>query len=350
MSSTGPKTLPERPAILIILMGALGDVVRGLSVVDAIKSFRPGSRITWLVEPACAGIVRLHPLIDRVVVFNRKEWRKGFLSAFREIRSEKYDITLDMQRHSKSGLFSWVSRSPRRTGFHRRDSKEGNWLFNTEYVPYQGDDIPKAQHYLTFLDRVGIPRLVQHRSALQQITIGTLEPSYREMLPSQYVALVLGSSWESKDWPEEGYRQLISRLLELPTISVALLGDKTKAAMGERLALEANSARVVNLAGKTDLNSLVGVLNDASVVVGPDSGPGHISGSVGTPHITLFGPTPVKRNAPTGSEELTLSSNVGCAPCRRRVCPGLGGVCMKLITADAVMEKVRGVLGSGAGV
>lgn len=115
--------------------------------------------------------------------------------------------------------------------------------------------------------------------------------------------------------------------------------------MGERLALQAHSERVVNLAGKTDLRSLVGVLNDAAVVVGPDSGPGHISGSVGTPHITLFGPTPVKRNAPTGSEDLTLSSNVGCAPCRRRVCPGLGGVCMKLITADAVMEKVRGVLG-----
>ncbi len=328
---------------LFILMGALGDVVRGMYLVNSLKAAEPDAHITWLVEPACSGILKLHPAIDEIIVFNRPKGLAGVWEIRKELSKRSFDITLDLQRHSKSGLFSWFSRSPRRIGFHRKDAKEFNWLFNTEYVDPQGEAISKIEHYHTFLKPLGLPQPERLSSGLEGITLEGVTASWAEQLRIEpYVGFILGSSWESKDWPVEGYEGLLSLL---PGGTVVFLADKSKIAMAERLQQVATKATVVNLAGKTNLTELVALVRGARVLVGPDSGPGHIAGAVGTPHITLFGPTPWVRNAPRGSEELTLTANVGCAPCKRRVCPGLGKVCMKLLRPEMVFDKMAGFMG-----
>ncbi|MFN4895102.1 MAG: glycosyltransferase family 9 protein [Pseudomonadota bacterium] len=328
---------------LFILMGALGDVVRGMYLVNSLKAAEPDAHITWLVEPACSGILKLHPAIDEIIVFNRPKGLAGVWEIRKELSKRSFDITLDLQRHSKSGLFSWFSRSPRRIGFHRKDAKEFNWLFNTEYVDPQGEAISKIEHYHTFLKPLGLPQPERLSSGLEGITLEGVTASWAEQLRREpYVGFILGSSWESKDWPVEGYEGLLSLL---PGGTVVFLADKSKIAMAERLQQVATKATVVNLAGKTNLTELVALVRGARVLVGPDSGPGHIAGAVGTPHITLFGPTPWVRNAPRGSEELTLTANVGCAPCKRRVCPGLGKVCMKLLRPEMVFDKMAGFMG-----
>jgi len=324
-------------------MGALGDVVRGMYLVNSIKSAEPDAHITWLVEPACSGILRLHPAIDDIVVFNRPKGFAGVLEVRRELAKRSFDITLDLQRHSKSGLFSWFSGAPRRIGFHRKDAKEFNWFFNTEYVEPQGEAISKIDHYHTFLDRLELPQPQELSSGLEGITLANTTASWAEQLRGEsYVGFILGSSWDSKDWPVEGYEGLLSMI---PGGTAVFLADKSKIAMAERLERVQTKARVVNLAGKTNLTELVALVRGARVLVGPDSGPGHIAGAVGTPHITLFGPTPWVRNAPRGSEQLSLVAHVGCSPCKRRVCPGLGKVCMKLIQPEMVISKMSKFMG-----
>ncbi len=328
--------VPDR--VLVILMGALGDVVRGLYIVDMIKRASPTTRITWLVEPACAGIVRLHAGVDEVLVFDRPQGLRGVLRLRKEIQARTFDVTLDLQRHFKSGLFSWFSRSPRRIGFHRRDAKEMNWVFNTEYVDPQGEGIAKVDHYQTFLEKINVSTAGELTSGLDHIRLENLSAPWVQSVQRPYIALILGSSWDSKDWPEEGYRGLLERL---DTGMVVLLGDKTKVEMGSRLEAVPTRATVLNMAGKTTLAELVALVRGARACIGPDSGPGHIAGAVGVPHITLFGPTPMLRNAPRGSEHLALAASVPCSPCKRRVCPGLGKVCMRLITPEAVLDRLR---------
>lgn len=324
-------------SILIVLMGSLGDVVRGMYLVDAIKAASPDTRITWLVEPACAGVVKLHPRIDEILIFNRAQGVRGIAALRRELSQRSFDITLDLQRHLKSGFFSWLSGARRRIGFNKSDTKEGNWIFNTEYVPARGETIPKVEHYQLFLDALGLPRPSELSSGLRDITLASLDAEWVSQLSPRYIALVLGSSWDSKDWPEEGYAGLIGRLEDQ---TVVLLSDKTKVDLAARLENVETRASVVNLAGKTSLRELVAVVRGARAVIGPDSGPAHIAGAVGTPHVTLFGSTPAVRNAPRGSESLTVSADLGCSPCKRRVCPGLGKVCMKLIHPEAVLGKL----------
>ncbi len=330
--------------VLIVLMGSLGDVVRGLALVDACKAAWSECSITWLVEPACAGIVRLHPRIDRVVVFERSRGLAGVLNLRRELRRERFDVTLDLQRHLKSGIFSWLSGAKRRVGFNPKDTKECNWLFNTEFIAESAESIPKVEHYLKFLGVLGIPVPEQLSSGLEHITLANISADWKGELSEPYLGLVLGSSWDSKDWPEEGYAGLLGTLEAEGLRSVVLLGDRSKVEMAARLEASATALKIVNLAGKTTLKELVGVLQGARVCVGPDSGPAHICGAVGTRHITLFGPTPMIRNAPRGSEELSLSSLVGCSPCKRRICPGLNKVCMRLISPESVLQRIGDVI------
>src|SRR5690606_22353666 len=92
--------------------------------------------------------------------------------------------------------------------------------------------------------------------------------------------------------------------------------------------------------GKTDLKELLAILATARFCIGPDSGAGHICGALGVPYVSLFGPTAPLRTAPFGSEDLVLQSQIACAPCYRRECPGLNKLCMRLISVKSVLEKV----------
>ena len=98
------------------------------------------------------------------------------------------------------------------------------------------------------------------------------------------------------------------------------------------------------MVGKTSLLELVAVLKAATVGVGPDSGPGHLAAAGGTPYVSLFGPTAPARTAPYGSEHLVVQSGVSCAPCYKKRCPGLGRLCMRLISVEAVHKKLSEAL------
>lgn len=332
------RVCPQR--ILIVLLGAIGDVVRGMNLVRALKDAYPGVHITWLVEPASSSIVRLNPQIDEVIVFERRAGWRGVVNLWRTLRGRRFDLTLDLQRHAKSGLFSWLSRAPRRIGFHRSDAKEFNWIFNTETISAQGEQLSKVQHYLCFLDALGVARPVQLSAGLEEVTLEKLAPAWRDQLAPDFVGMVLGSSWDSKDWPEQGYRGVLEQAHTAGVRQVVLLGDRSKSELASRLERLEAKVQILNLVGKTTLPEVVAVVAAARACLGPDSGPAHISAAVGTPHVTIFGPTSVSRNAPFGSEHLAVSSHVGCAPCKKRVCPGLGKLCMRLITPELVVERL----------
>jgi ADP-heptose:LPS heptosyltransferase len=116
IKSAAVMPISSKPSILIILMGSLGDVARGLGLVSQIKAHRPQSRITWLVEPKCADLVGQHPQIDNIVIFKRTWSVTAVWDLFQQLRKEHFDIAFDLQRHLKSGFFSLISNGQRRIG------------------------------------------------------------------------------------------------------------------------------------------------------------------------------------------------------------------------------------------
>lgn len=334
--------MSERRArsFLIVLTGSLGDVVRGLPLIDAIKAAEPGAHITWLIEDKWQKILSLHPALDRMIAFERRRGLQGVLELRRALQQERFDVVLDLQRHFKSGVFNRFARAARRIGFHRRDAKEGNWLFQTERIPYRGNGIPKTEHYLLFLDQIGIPRPQKLSFGFERIDSSTLAGEFSLPAGQRRVVVLLGSSWSSKDWFASGYARLLKSILDRTRAGIALVGDGSQTRMADELMEAIPDPRILNLVGRTSLPQLVGILHQAQVAVGPDSGPGHISAAVGTPYVTLFGPTDPVRVAPHGMLDLSVRADIGCAPCMRRTCPGLNKICMRLISPDEVFGQV----------
>lgn len=327
-------------SILIILTGALGDVARALPLIDQLRRTHPKIKIAWLIEDKWRAILDLVRGIDEIIVFERARGIAGVLNLRKQLAQRKFDITLDLQRHFKSGIFSLFSRAPRRIGFHRQNSKELNWVFNTETIDFVSNAVPKILHYLEFIKALGIQPHSNLEFGVRRDDLNLLLPKVITEISDQFVAIVLGSSWESKDWTAKGYLGLAQELIELDGSRVILIGDRTKVELAGRIEQQINSTKLINLVAKTTLPELVAVLNQAAVVVGPDSGPGHISAALGTPYVTLFGPTLPSRVVPYRNEALVIKSDIGCSPCWQRRCPGLGGLCMKLITVAEVRAKI----------
>lgn len=322
---------------LIVLMGAVGDVTRGLILPSIIKEAYPESKIGWLVEPISQSLVKMNKHVDSVIVFQRSKGVSGVPAVIREMREFKPDVVLDLQRHFKSGVFTWLSGARKRIGFHRKNAKEFNWLFQTERIPFRSDATPKIDHYLLFMEQLGI-RTSGNRD--YSLKLPKVSDDIEVLLEKKPIGFVLGSAWDTKDWPLSGFIELTKKIREKSNANILLFGSKGQIPLGEEIISKSRSDGVYNLAGKTSLSELCSVISKCSVVIGPDSGPGHMTAAVGVPYISLFGPTSPQRTAPDGNLSLVIQSNVPCSPCYRRVCPGLDKVCMRLISPEMVMQKV----------
>src|SRR5262249_40210467 len=120
-----------RVRLLIVLPGALGDVIRGLPLLGRLRRRHPDATIGWLVQPLSAPILAGHPWLDRVHRFERSRGVAGYVAVAREVRAAGYDVALDLGRSAKTAWLCALSRAPRRIGFAREDAREGAWLLAT---------------------------------------------------------------------------------------------------------------------------------------------------------------------------------------------------------------------------
>ncbi len=336
--------LQGRESLLIILMGSLGDLVRGFCLPGLIKKRYPDIRIGWLVEPRWKDLVQHHDRIDSILVFDRPLGLKALPDLRRKLRQQSFDITLDLQRHFKSGMFSLFSGSPRRMGFHPRNAKEFNWIFNNFHIPYFDEEKAKLRHYLQFAAAMGIETAGPLDFGLDALAGGDLPEQLASGLKHPYIVMVMGSSWETKNWYADGYRELAARILAEFPVDIVLAGDRSQRAVAHSVRAAVDSRRLIDLTGRTTLPELTALVGQAAAGIGPDSGPGHLTAAMGTPYVTLFGPTPPGRVVPYRCEDLAVVADVDCSGCYRKRCPLPVHACMTAITPAMVIDKLVAVL------
>jgi lipopolysaccharide heptosyltransferase II len=329
-------TAPER--ILIILHGSIGDVTRALPLGSLLRRHYPEAFIAWAVEPPCFPLVEHHPALNETIVFERRQWWRDLLPFLHKIRSRRFDLVLDLQRHFKSGLISFLSGAPQRIGFHRSDSKELNWIFNNAHIPAVGDTISKLEHYLKFAEHLGLKTSpVEWDFGLTPEEELAIDKHLRQV-GRDYAALFVGSRWESKQWFPAQIADCARAIQRRYCFDVVLLGSK----QDERAAAEAQAqcdTGVTNLVGWTTLREAIGIISRAQAVIGPDTGLMHIAAAVGTPAVSLWGATSPSRNAPYRFEQLAIRGRADCSPCYVKRCP-IGRVCMRSIATEEIAEKI----------
>jgi heptosyltransferase-1 len=329
-------------SVLIVHLGSVGDVARALAVACTIKEQSPSTKIGWVISSRYRDLLRNHPAVDQVYSFNEKKFISELISVTSLIRKEQYEVCLDLQRILKSGVISLATGIKKRIGFNRRNSKEGNAFFQTGTIESQDENsLGKLSLYLSFLKNIGgvVPSTINFGLKGAPLPVG-LE------LPKDFIVVILSSRWKTKDWPVEGYVEVINRLQdEFPLIKVVVIGSKgDEEKLSSLLSKVKKPSDVQSLIGKTLLGDIAPVLERAKLVFGPDSGPLHISSAVGVPYVCLFGPTSVLKVHPHQNTQNAIVSPIGCSGCYRKECPELGTICMRLISPNMVFHKIRSLL------
>jgi ADP-heptose:LPS heptosyltransferase len=316
--------------ILFVKLGALGDVINTLPLaVNLKKNLDAG--ITWLVEPLSFPIVNGHPSVDRVVLFERKNWKKCLPDVLRELRDECFDITLDLQRTFKSACFSMASRSSRRIGFDKDRCKESTWLFPFERIPKADAGRHMAVQYLDFAEYLG----VDEPGIKWDIPVSGIIPFN---LPDKYVVLNIGATKKANLWPENNFSKLAEMITSHFGIRSVITGGREDVS-SSAVIMEKSGDCVINLAGRTTIPELKEIIAGAELVVSCDTGPMHLAVALGRPVIALFGPSDPWRTGPLYGE--VIQKSLDCVPCNKRNCDDPR--CMRDISPLDVLARMEAV-------
>jgi len=312
--------------ILIIKLGALGDVINTFPAVIRLKHHFH-AEIHWLVAPLSLPLVLDHPAVDRTIVFDRNE-KQGVTKTLSILRRDRYDLTIDFQRTLKSGFFCMAARTGQRLGFDKKRCKELTWIF--PFTRISPDDPGKhmLDQYLDFCDHLKIPESPVNWNIF-------IHPFSREALPRPYMVLNIGATKKANLWATEKFAILADLIRQKLGMTTVITGGPEDVDRGRMVETHA-TGKVINLTGKTTLRELTGILSHAQGVVSCDTGPMHLAVALGIPTIALFGPSTPRRTGPYAGEVIMTSTD--CSPCNRRECAHPR--CMDRIDPERVYEHI----------
>lgn len=267
--------------ILIIKPSSMGDILHGLLVAEAIKARLPEVSIDWVVRSEFAPLIEASRVVEHVYMFHRKGGIGAFYRLIREIRTQTYDVVLDMQGLARSGLMTFFARGQRKLG--RSDAREGAGLFYHERTaPLPAGPVHAVKILSGFLELLGLPSDVEQGIRFEAGGAELL-PSKQEQHPR--ILIFPESRRAEKNWL--GYEALTRLLLERACAPEVVWCGHVPFDAKEPIVSE----RFTNLTGKTGIDQLPGLLSTADCVVSNDSGPMHLAASMARPLVALFGPT-----------------------------------------------------------
>ncbi len=282
----------------VVMMSAVGDAVHVLPVINAIKRSRPGTRITWVLQPGPATLVRGHPSVDEIVLFDRSRGWRAFVDVRRAMSGRPQDALLALQVYFKAGLVTAMCRAPVKLGFDLARARDLNWLFTTHRIPARASGQHVQDQYFEFLEALGIP----HEPVTWNLGPWDAERSAQQEFFREFerpaVAIVVATSKPEKDWPPERWAQVVDALWSDFGLQAVLVGGRSARELhAEGVILSRSSGRPRSALG-SGLRPLVGILDGSALVISPDTGPLHMSVALDRPVISLMGYTNPKRTGP----------------------------------------------------
>lgn len=337
--------------ILVIKMSALGDVIQALPSLYMLRALYPEARITWLIEPQFAEILPGEPYINEKIIFHKNDIKKKnfleklrILSALRrELISRNFDLVIDLQGLAKSALIALLSGCKNRIGYC--EMREGSSLVTPPVIGpnKEGHVIERYRDVIRHLgaweEKIAFPfssSVYENTEALRLVKESGITGSYAVFFP--------GAGWKTKEWPLEYFAKLAKQFIKTG-MPVVIAGDNREKEKGEKITQLVQMPGLLNLVGKTCLTALFGLLKNAAICVGGDTGPQHIAAAVGTPTVSLFGASAWNRSYPmrpnTNNEaDAVICTTRPCSPCFKRTC-SKNMICMDTIGVEAVFEACR---------
>ena len=386
--------------ILFVRLSYIGDILHATPAARWIKEQYPDAKLHWIVTPSMVELLEGNPYVDEIIPWERDEyeahskklhiptmWRMWWeLKA--KLEPYKFDVAVDVQGRLITGLVLLASGAPIRLGLG--GTKELNWLFTNYKTKPSTDHVIKRYVEVAQLLKEAVTKQANLETPLKTVdngldheTLHTVsakklyhmdfyvpsklhtwaEEQWKtidnhsslnrgEVEKSLRVGLVLGTSWATKEWPQEKWYSLI-KSLQYRANFVCLGGPKEATQykpLLDSLVAEGIDQIMLNMLGQTTLQEVGALIESCDVVVTADTGSLHIALALNKPVVALFGPTDPKLWGPlTGTFKVLVNEELDCLGCRKRRCPKPDQYCMSGIEPVRVKKAIFELIGDRNG-
>lgn len=337
------KEVLESKNILVIKLTALGDVVLITASLKALRERFPTAKIHCLTSQEGAMVLQRCPYINDVIIVDAKHkdirsiWELG-----RSLRAFRFDDVIDFQNNRLSHLICFLSLPKTSYGY---DNGKFSRLLSVR-VKNDTPLMPPVEHQFKLLKSLGIN---YKKSERLQLWPSTRDEEYVQgLLDGEWLGnvkdvvginLSASAKWATKNWPVEHIVKVCDMLSAL-NIRVFFTGQQKDKAL-VRLILSKVKSKPSDFCGKTNLMQLAALIKRAKVYISPDSAPLHVAAAMNVPVVALFGPTDPVRHMPPISRGVVMREKMKCSPCYSGECKIRTHACMKHISPENVLSKIR---------
>jgi lipopolysaccharide heptosyltransferase I len=339
--------------ILFIRLSAVGDVINTLPALSALRRGYPEAQIGFMVEDRARDLIVGHPCVDRVHLFPRRRWVRMLVrptewlvlarevAAFLgEVRSQRYDVALELQSNLKGAVQAIASGARLRVGFGRGHTKEGNHLFTHVHVTPPTQILNRVDKFLAIVASIGAPtdraeyRLPDSPASRERVH------TFLEgcgLGQGRYVAMHPGTSdfGRAKRWMPERFAEVAQRIARSDGLRTVVTWGPGEEDLAHQVAA-ASGGNAIAAMQTTSILDLAEILRQARLFLGCDSGPLHLASAVGVPSVALFGPKDPRVYGPHNPHSRVVYK------------PNGNGSPMSAITVEEVCTSVHDLLHSPA--
>ena len=296
--------------IAIVKLSALGDIVHAMIALQFIKKHYQEALIDWVVEEGFSEILDNNPHINKIHQVNLQAIKqsKSLYSIWKEFRKirkfGKYDLVIDMQGLIKSALVARTISSNTTLGFDKfslRESLAAKFYNKTYKIDYAENIIERNLALVAYALQFSIEtENIYHK---QPFLYSSQDYSFISISKTKHnIVLIPGASYKSKCYSVEKMAELTT---QIDANFLIIWGNEEEKVMSDKIK---SLSPKVYVCEKLSIDSLISLITQVDLVIGPDSGTTHMAWALNVPSITLFGPTPGYRNTYTTNINKILES------------------------------------------
>ena len=299
--------------IAIVKLSAMGDIVHAMVGLQFLKTHDPDLQIDWIVEDRFAEVLRHNPDISNILTLNLKSLKKdktaifGQINAVRGYAKNQYDLVIDAQGLIKSAVTAKLL-GKKIAGFDADSIREkvASWFYDVKVASaYDSNTIDRNATVLSapLGFSISSAQILDKKAFL---FFRSEDPVIYDFLvkDQKNILLVVGSTWESRNYPAEKYVEIAENLQQN---CLVVWGSDSERKSAEWMATQ---SKFIKMMPKLDLNSLKALIAHADLLIGNDTGPTHMAWALNKPSITIFGPTPISRVYQTDINKVIKSASV----------------------------------------
>lgn len=287
---------PAPRSVCLLRLSAIGDTCHAVPVLRTLQRAWPQTQFTWIIGKTEARLMSLIEGVEFIIV----DKRAGFAARRelrKQLRSREFDVLLHMQLAFRASLLSRQVRAPIKVGFDGARARELQWLFTNRRIAAR-----KREHvmdsFFGFAEALGVKdRVISWDIPLPPDAIEYAQ----KLIPDERPTLVISpcSSHPLRNWRADRYAAVADYAATQHGMRVILCGGPTQLERETGAAIEAATrVPVINQIGRDTLPQMLALLERATLLVAPDSGPAHMATMVRTPVVGLYAATNPARSGP----------------------------------------------------